>query len=94
MGGWCARRETCAYYRPGLMLPALERLCEPGTFDAYEPRGADGGVRGAGKWVLDPYMGSGSTGVAALQSGRRFIGCEIEQRHFDTAVRRIDALGL
>lgn len=49
---------------------------------------------GVGKWVLDPYMGSGSTGVAALQSGRRFIGCEIEQRHFDTAVRRIEALGL
>lgn len=49
---------------------------------------------GVGKWVLDPYMGSGSTGVAALQSGRRFVGVEIEQRHFDTAVRRIEALGL
>lgn len=49
---------------------------------------------GVSKVVLDPYMGSGSTGVAALQSGRRFVGVEIEQRHFDTACRRIEALGL
>lgn len=54
MGGWCARRETCAYYRPGSMLPALERLCEPGTFDAFEPRGADGGERSAGG-ARDPH---------------------------------------
>ena len=47
-----------------------------------------------GATVLDPYMGSGSTGVAALQSGRRFVGVEIEQRHFDTACRRIEAVGL
>jgi site-specific DNA-methyltransferase (adenine-specific) len=30
--------------------------------------------------VLDPYMGSGSTGVAAIQTGSRFIGCEIEPK--------------
>ncbi len=40
--------------------------------------------------VLDPYMGSGSTGVAALSLGLRFIGVEIEQRHFDTACERIE----
>lgn len=39
--------------------------------------------------VLDPYMGSGSTGVAAVKLGRRFIGIEIEPKYFDIACRRI-----
>ena len=41
--------------------------------------------------VLDPFMGSGTTGVAALREGRRFIGIEIDQDHFDMACRRIEA---
>ena len=41
--------------------------------------------------VLDPYMGSGTTGVAAMQTGRRFIGIEIDRRYFDVACDRIDA---
>lgn len=40
--------------------------------------------------VLDPYMGSGSTGIAAVRSGRKFIGIEIEPLHFATACRRIE----
>lgn len=39
--------------------------------------------------ILDPYMGSGTTGVACVRSGRAFIGVEIDQQHFDTACRRI-----
>ena len=39
--------------------------------------------------VLDPFMGSGTTGVAAARHGRRFIGCEIEPKYFDIACRRI-----
>jgi site-specific DNA-methyltransferase (adenine-specific)/modification methylase len=42
-----------------------------------------------GDTVLDPYMGSGSTGVAALQCGRKFIGIEIEPRWFKAAEIRI-----
>ena len=42
-----------------------------------------------GQTILDPYMGSGTTGVAALRSGRKFIGIEIEERWFMNAVRRI-----
>lgn len=41
--------------------------------------------------ILDPYMGSGSTGVACVQKGRRFIGVEIDPGYFDAACRRIDA---
>lgn len=40
--------------------------------------------------ILDPYMGSGSTGVAAAQMRHPFIGIEIEERYFDTACRRIE----
>lgn len=40
--------------------------------------------------VLDPYMGSGSTGVAALSLGFGFIGVEYEQKHFDIAAARIE----
>ncbi len=41
--------------------------------------------------ILDPFMGSGTTGVAAVKLGRRFIGIEIEPRYFDIARRRIQA---
>ena len=41
--------------------------------------------------VFDPFMGSGTTGIAALRSGRRFIGCEIEPRYFDMACSRLEA---
>ena len=41
--------------------------------------------------ILDPFMGSGTTGVAAVQLGRKFIGIEIESKYFDIACRRIEA---
>ena len=40
--------------------------------------------------ILDPFMGSGTTGVAAVKLGRRFIGIEIEPKYFDIACRRIE----
>ena len=46
--------------------------------------------------MLDPFtrlctcgMGGGSTGVAAIQSGRKFIGIELDKEYFDIAVKRI-----
>lgn len=39
--------------------------------------------------VLDPFMGSGSTGVAAVQLGRSFVGIEHDPAHFETACRRL-----
>lgn len=43
----------------------------------------------ADQLVFDPFMGSGTTGVACARLGRRFIGCEISPRYFDIAVKRI-----
>jgi DNA modification methylase len=42
-----------------------------------------------GDIILDPFMGSGTTGVACVQLGRKFIGCEIHEPYFDIAVKRI-----
>jgi len=46
-----------------------------------------------GQSILEPFMGSGTTGVAAVKLGRKFTGIEIDPRYFDIAVKRIsDAL--
>ena len=39
--------------------------------------------------ILDPFMGSGTTGVACMNLGRKFIGIEIEEKYFDIACQRI-----
>ena len=39
--------------------------------------------------ILDPYMGSGTTGVACVQTGRNFIGIEIDPTYFEIAQKRI-----
>lgn len=46
-----------------------------------------GFARGA---ILDPYFGSGTTGVACVSLGRKFVGCEVDPEHFDTACKRIE----
>ena len=43
-----------------------------------------------GDLVCDPFMGSGTTGVACAKLGRKFIGIEIEPKYFDIACKRID----
>jgi site-specific DNA-methyltransferase (adenine-specific)/modification methylase len=40
--------------------------------------------------ILDPFMGSGTTGVACANLGRKFIGIELEPKYFDIACKRID----
>lgn len=45
------------------------------------------GVKGT---IADPYAGSGSTGVAAVRRGLRFVGIEIDACHFETACKRIE----
>ena len=42
-----------------------------------------------GDTILDPFMGSGTTGVACVQTGRNFIGIEIEPKYYEIAERRI-----
>jgi site-specific DNA-methyltransferase (adenine-specific) len=44
----------------------------------------------AGQTVIDPFMGSGTTGYAAIKAGRKFIGIEINPEYFDIACERIE----
>jgi site-specific DNA-methyltransferase (adenine-specific) len=68
----------------------------PGKVDHPTQKPLDLMVRIVGSIVppsgiaLDPFMGSGTTGVSCLQLGRRFIGIEIDPVYFDIACRRID----
>lgn len=43
-----------------------------------------------GETVLDPFMGSGTTGVSCVKLGRKFIGIEISQKYFDLSCKRIE----
>ncbi|PTR06700.1 MULTISPECIES: DNA methyltransferase [unclassified Novosphingobium] len=73
---------------------------------AYSPRGADKFGHAtvkpdavmdkilanvAGERICDPFMGTGSTGVAALRAGKQFVGIEKNPTHFQTSVDRITA---
>lgn len=44
-----------------------------------------------GATVLDPYMGSGTTGIACVRTGRNFVGIEKDPKHFATALARLEA---
>ena len=47
-----------------------------------------------GDTIFDPFMGSGTTGVACVQLGRNFIGCEIDPKYFAIAEKRIKQAAL
>lgn len=43
-----------------------------------------------GDWILDSFMGSGTSGVVSKRAGRNFIGIELDENYFDMAKKRID----
>jgi site-specific DNA-methyltransferase (adenine-specific) len=89
---WRGKSQVCRYLWKG-MLQAGEKG-EPKYHVAQKPievmRWCLGMLPSSAAVVLDPYMGSGSTGVAATQMGLSFVGCEIESHYFDIACRRIE----
>jgi site-specific DNA-methyltransferase (adenine-specific) len=60
--------------------PYPESIIRPLIESSCPPSGA----------IMDPFMGSGTTGVAAVKLGRQFIGIEIEPKFFDISRRRIE----
>ena len=74
--------SVLSYYRDAELhphmkpLPLMRKLVE-----VFTPNSAT---------ILDPFMGSGTTGVAAVQMGRDFIGIEREEKYFQIACRRIE----
>jgi len=78
----------CTVWRISLESDKSDHVC-PYPIKLIEPliksSCPDGGV------VLDSFMGSGTTGVACANLGRKFIGIEIERKYFDIACERIEA---
>jgi len=77
--GICRATEVGSHLHPTQKPVALMEWCMD---QAKVPQGAT---------VLDPYMGSGTTGIACIRTGRKFIGIEIDAGHFETARKRIEA---
>ena len=87
--------QTCRVFRRAAILPDYvqyrhECVDHPTQKPVSLTLELAGMVSEVGETILDPFMGSGTTGVACTRLGRRFIGIEIEPRYFDIACRRID----
>lgn len=95
-----ARQTEVAFFYPGSGHEFPESrptdvVLHPRTANEFHPTEKPVGLMQAFvKWtsgiVLDPFMGSGTTGVACIQLGRQFIGIEREPKYFDIACRRIE----
>jgi site-specific DNA-methyltransferase (adenine-specific) len=73
---WHFPRDAAGAHPTPKPVGLMERMIAAST---------DGGAA-----ILDPFMGSGTTGVACMNLGRKFIGIEIERKYFDIACERID----
>lgn len=71
-------------------IPPVPNPLHPAPFPLALASRLVEGCTEPGALVLDPFTGSGTTGIAAVQSGRRFVGCEIDPQYFDIACRRIE----
>jgi len=83
---WCIKKSPAKLYRQSVLSYRKEHPTQkPVELLAWC-------IEQAGKpeTILDPFMGSGTTGVAAMQLGRKFIGIEIEERYFQIACERIE----
>ncbi|WP_431274257.1 DNA-methyltransferase [Variovorax ureilyticus] len=103
MGRFTSAAEYVVWGSAGPMPPDRGVGCLPGFYEFHVPADREHvnqkpvplmaamvEICEPGGLVLDPFMGSGTTGVAALQLGRRFIGCEQSPQYFDIACRRME----
>lgn len=96
-------RNQCEYFAwasngplpiDGPVVPGVFRMA-PNSEEKHHIAGKptallSGMLKLGGARVLDPFMGSGTTGVAAVRAGREFVGAELSEAHFATACRRIE----
>jgi len=79
------RQQWCGFNREGERAPREHPTQKPvGIMTNCV------GLFGDAETVLDPFMGSGTTGVACMNLGRKFIGIEIEPKYFEIACERIE----
>lgn len=83
---WCSKKSPAKLYRQSVLSYRKEHPTQkPVELMAWCIEQA-----GTPETILDPFMGSGTTGVAAIQLGRKFIGIEREPKYFDIACKRIE----
>lgn len=87
---WCSDRQKFKMLRLQ-HCGAVSADREPRVHPTQKPIGAmEWCIRFvSGNTILDPFMGSGTTGVAAIRLGRKFIGIELEEKYCAIAARRI-----
>lgn len=88
------REEFLEYNKSIWTFPAepAHKVGHPAPFPVELPRRLIQLYTFAGEVVLDPFMGSGQTAIAARQSGRRYVGYEIDEKYVQLAEKRISVL--
>lgn len=94
---WCSRKAPARMFRH--MWSGYSKASERGEARVHPTQKPVALMRWVieqaqvpeGGTILDPFMGSGTTGVAAIEAGRRFIGIELDPGYFEHACRRIAA---
>ncbi|MCL0184432.1 site-specific DNA-methyltransferase, partial [Klebsiella pneumoniae] len=71
---------------PNVKANHIEKTIHPCQFPVTIPQRLIKALTNKNGLVLDPFMGSGTTEVAALVEGRRFVGSEIQKSYFDISV--------
>lgn len=90
---WTTLDRNCGFYRYSISATGLERVEAGNGHPTQKPLPLMKWCLGFlpdSQSILDPFMGSGTTGVAAVQMGRDFIGIEREPKYFDIACKRIE----
>lgn len=74
---------------PNVKAKHVEKTDHPCQFPVAIPRRLIKALTNPDALILDPFMGSGTTGVAALLEGRRFVGAELMKEYYDISVNRL-----
>lgn len=90
---WVFNRQSDNYDRPlfrGALVPQSEKTEHTTQKPLWLMETIIKTLTNEQQTILDPFMGSGSTGVAAVNTGRRFIGIEMDDKYFEIAEQRIN----
>lgn len=90
---WTSRDMNSRSFHKTVKSASLEKDLQSAAHPSQKPVGLmrwSIGFAPEDRTILDPFMGSGTTGVAAVQMGRSFIGIEREPKYFDIACKRIE----
>ena len=97
-GRWTFNRLSDTYEIPeilGGLTPKSEKVNggHPTQKPVYVMKWLLERLTNEGDLILDPFMGSGSTGVACKELNRRFIGIELDENYFDISCKRLENIG-